>query len=64
MSSGIHINPAHKGETRARLHAKSGEKLSVSDLLKDERKARKHHNTKVIRQDQFAINQKSWHHGS
>ena len=56
----IHINPAHKGETRARLHAKEGEKLTVSDLLKDESKARKKGNTKVIRQDQFAINEKHW----
>lgn len=55
MSSGIHLNPAHKGETRARLHAKPGKKLSVADLLKDERKQRARGNTKAVKQDNFAV---------
>lgn len=53
---GIHLNPAHAGETRARLHAKPGKKLNVSALESDKAKAEKEGDTHRERQDQFAIN--------
>jgi hypothetical protein len=59
----IHINPAHEGETRARLGVKEGEKTTTSGLEADKAKAEKTGDTHRIRQDQFAINAKHFHHG-
>jgi hypothetical protein len=52
----IHLNPAHAGQTRKRLGAKPGEKLSIGSLEADKAKAQKQGDTTRIRQDQFAIN--------
>lgn len=58
----IHLNPAHKGETRSRLGVKEGEKTTVSELESDKSKAKEEGDTHRIRQDQFAINAKKFHH--
>lgn len=55
-----HIKESHKGLLHKRLGVKPGEKISLASLMAA--KSRDKGNTKKTRQDQFAINARSWSH--
>ena len=60
----ININPAHKGMLHREMGIKEGQKISVSDLMREKKKAKASGDTAPEKRVVFAENARKWHHGS
>lgn len=58
----IEINPANKGKLHRRMGIAAGRKISIGDLMEEKGKARKTHDTALMREATFALNARRWHH--
>jgi len=59
----IHLNPAHKGLLHREMGLKPGERISLGQLMREKRKAKRSGNTAEERRVVFAENERHWNHG-
>ena len=58
----IEIKAANKGKLHRKMGVPAGKTISVGDLMEEKGKARKTHDTALMRETQFALNARKWSH--
>lgn len=58
----INIKPSHRGMLHREMGVREGEKISISDLAREKKRAKKSGNTAEEKRVVFAENARKWHH--
>lgn len=58
----IAINPAHKGLLHEEMGIPKGQKITIGQLMREKRKAKRSGNTAEEKRATFAANARHWNH--